>query len=409
MCDYAPQQAMQTDVVFQSDYFFNVKQTSPHSPLIHTFSMCMDTRTRLTTSTERMLKLAHARTCQDTSKVAASSSAAMMYAVNLQSSCERELDFPPTRTYAHTRATSAHVRESAPTQQTVAPANTAATPDPSAPAPDLRSAGEPAEEMVGPFILGGVLGRGCTGIVRLGTHKDTDFKVAFKIIKKKYLNSKPDLWSKVKREIAILKLIEHPHVLKLFDVYETPNTLYLVLENVMGGELFDYIISKGRLERHQALKFAAQIVMGLEHCQARSICHRDLKPENLLLDADNNIKIADFGMAQLMKQDNFLNTSCGSPHYASPEIINGGAYDGKQTDVWSMGVILFALVTGSLPFDSDNISVLLAAVTKGRYQVPSYVDADVKDLISKLLVVDPNQRMALRDIRHHPVFQNTGE
>jgi BR serine/threonine kinase len=129
----------------------------------------------------------------------------------------------------------------------------------------------------------------------LGTHKHTGFEVAFKIIEKKYLNSDDKLWKKVKREIVILKLVEHPHVLKLYDVLETENKLYLVLEHVKGGELFDYIVSKGRLDRHESLRLIAQICMGLEHCHSHHICHRDLKPENLLLDDKLNIKIADFG------------------------------------------------------------------------------------------------------------------
>lgn len=152
------------------------------------------------------------------------------------------------------------------------------------------------QEYVGPFILGPVLGRGCTGTVRLGTHKTTHFQVAFKIIQKKYLIGdgaegsrtapvdldqieQSKLWQKVKREIVILKLIEHPHVLKLYDVLETENTLYLVLENVQGGELFDYIVSKGRLDRHESLRICAQIIMGLEHCHRLNVAHRDLKPE----------------------------------------------------------------------------------------------------------------------------------
>ena len=142
-----------------------------------------------------------------------------------------------------------------------------------------RSHADPNVEYLGPFILGPVLGRGCTGTVRLGTHEHTKFQVAFKIIDKVYLQTDPKLWAKVKREIVILKLIEHPHVLKLYDVLETENRLYLVLEHVKGGELFDYIVSKGRLDRHEALRIAAQIVMGLEHCHKFSICHRDLKPE----------------------------------------------------------------------------------------------------------------------------------
>ncbi len=261
-------------------------------------------------------------------------------------------------------------------------------------------------EMVGPFVLGPVLGRGCTGLVQLGTHRDNGFQVAFKIMSKKHLDSKPQLWQKVKREVAILKLIDHPNILKLYDVLETKNHLYLILEHVQGGELFDYIISKGRLARDEALRFCAQMVMGLEHCHAHSICHRDLKPENLLLDSKLNIKIGDFGMAQLMKgENNLLKTSCGSPHYASPEIIEGGTYDGTRTDVWSMGVILFALITGSLPFDDENLGCLLDLVRKGQYSTPSFVPKDIADLISKMLTVDPAKRIPIAHIKFHPCFQ----
>ena len=261
--------------------------------------------------------------------------------------------------------------------------------------------------MVGPFVLGRVLGRGCTGTVRLGVHKHTGFEVAFKIIDKKYLASDGKLWKKVKREIAILKLIEHPHVLKLYDVLETEQRLYLVLEHVRGGELFDYIVSKGRLDRDESLRLTAQIVQGLEHCHAHSICHRDLKPENLLLDDAMSLKLADFGMAQLMKNNSILKTSCGSPHYASPEIIEGQTYDAKVTDVWSIGVILYALITGSLPFDHDNIPTLLSMVTKGHYTTPAHVPSDVSHLISRMLTVDPKKRIRLSDIRRHPCYKGT--
>uniref|UniRef100_A0A8C8Z6Y5 BR serine/threonine kinase 2 n=1 Tax=Prolemur simus TaxID=1328070 RepID=A0A8C8Z6Y5_PROSS len=149
---------------------------------------------------------------------------------------------------------------------------------------------------------------------------------------------------KVEREIAILKLIEHPHVLKLHDVYENKKYLYLVLEHVSGGELFDYLVKKGRLTPKEARKFFRQIISALDFCHSHSICHRDLKPENLLLDEKNNIRIADFGMASLQVGDSLLETSCGSPHYACPEVIRGEKYDGRKADVWSCGVILFALL-----------------------------------------------------------------
>ncbi|XP_016097444.1 serine/threonine-protein kinase BRSK2-like [Sinocyclocheilus grahami] len=200
----------------------------------------------------------------------------------------------------------------------------------------------PHANYVGPYRLEKTLGKGQTGLVKLGVHCVTCQKVAIKIVNREKLSE--SVLMKVEREIAILKLIEHPHVLKLHDVYENKKYLYLVLEHVSGGELFDYLVKKGRLTPKEARKFFRQIISALDFCHSHSICHRDLKPENLLLDEKNNIRIADFGMASLQVGDNLLETSCGSPHYACPEVIQGEKYDGRKADVWSCGVILFALL-----------------------------------------------------------------
>nr|XP_020763525.1 serine/threonine-protein kinase BRSK2 [Odocoileus virginianus texanus] len=191
------------------------------------------------------------------------------------------------------------------------------------------------------------------GLVKLGIHCVTCQKVAVKIVNREKLSE--SVLMKVEREIAILKLIEHPHVLKLHDVYENKKYLYLVLEHVSGGELFDYLVKKGRLTPKEARKFFRQIISALDFCHSHSICHRDLKPENLLLDEKNNIRIADFGMASLQVGDSLLETSCGSPHYACPEVIRGEKYDGRKADVWSCGVILFALLVVRLPAPLEHI------------------------------------------------------
>lgn len=258
---------------------------------------------------------------------------------------------------------------------------------------------------IGPFRLGPVLGSGSTGLVRLGTHKETGFQVAFKIIEKQPLESKPAPWAKVKREIAVLKLIDHPNILKLYDVLETSDRLYLVLEWIKGGELFDFVIKRGKLDKELALRLLAQVISGLECCHANSICHRDLKLENLLLDEKENIKIADFGLAQCMKGGELLKTGCGSPHYASPEILLGQQYDGKKTDVWSLGVILYTLVAGRLPFDDPSLPVLLKKIIKGHYEMPMSIPFDLSDLIRRMLVLDPKKRIRMEDIRSHPCFQ----
>uniref|UniRef100_A0A9R1SHP9 BR serine/threonine kinase 2b n=2 Tax=Cyprinus carpio TaxID=7962 RepID=A0A9R1SHP9_CYPCA len=247
---------------------------------------------------------------------------------------------------------------------------------------------------VGPYRLEKTLGKGQTGLVKLGIHCVTCQKVAIKIVNREKLSE--SVLMKVEREIAILKLIEHPHVLKLHDVYENKKYLYLVLEHVSGGELFDYLVKKGRLTPKEARKFFRQIISALDFCHSHSICHRDLKPENLLLDEKNNIRIADFGMASLQVGDSLLETSCGSPHYACPEVIRGEKYDGRKADVWSCGVILFALLVGALPFDDDNLRNLLEKVKLGVFHMPHFIPPDCQNLLKGMIEVDATKRLTVR-------------
>ncbi|KAM7015952.1 serine/threonine-protein kinase BRSK2-like isoform 10-T10 [Tautogolabrus adspersus] len=252
---------------------------------------------------------------------------------------------------------------------------------------------------VGPYRLEKTLGKGQTGLVKLGIHCVTCQKVAIKIVNREKLSE--SVLMKVEREIAILKLIEHPHVLKLHDVYENKKYLYLVLEHVSGGELFDYLVKKGRLTPKEARKFFRQIISALDFCHSHSICHRDLKPENLLLDEKNNIRIADFGMASLQVGDSLLETSCGSPHYACPEVIRGEKYDGRKADAWSCGVILFALLVGALPFDDDNLRNLLEKVKLGVFHMPHFIPPDCQNLLRGMIEVDAGKRFTLEQIQKH--------
>ncbi|XP_041941143.1 serine/threonine-protein kinase BRSK1 isoform X1 [Alosa alosa] len=261
---------------------------------------------------------------------------------------------------------------------------------------------QPAQ-YVGPYRLEKTLGKGQTGLVKLGVHCITGQKVAIKIVNREKLSE--SVLMKVEREIAILKLIEHPHVLKLHDVYENNKYLYLVLEHVSGGELFDYLVKKGRLTPKEARKFFKQIISALDFCHSHSICHRDLKPENLLLDEKNNIRIADFGMASLQVGDSLLETSCGSPHYACPEVIRGEKYDGRRADVWSCGVILFALLVGALPFDHDNLRQLLEKVKSGVFHMPHFIPPDCQALLKGMIEVDPEKRLSLEAIQKHAWYQ----
>uniref|UniRef100_A0AAR2KH29 Protein kinase domain-containing protein n=1 Tax=Pygocentrus nattereri TaxID=42514 RepID=A0AAR2KH29_PYGNA len=261
----------------------------------------------------------------------------------------------------------------------------------------------PTAQYVGPYRLEKTLGKGQTGLVKLGVHCITGQKVAIKIVNREKLSE--SVLMKVEREIAILKLIEHPHVLKLHDVYENNKYLYLVLEHVSGGELFDYLVKKGRLTPKEARKFFRQIISALDFCHNHSICHRDLKPENLLLDEKNNIRIADFGMASLQVGDSLLETSCGSPHYACPEVIRGEKYDGRRADVWSCGVILFALLVGALPFDHDNLRQLLEKVKSGVFHMPHFIPPDCQALLRGMIEVDPEKRLTLEEIQKHAWYQ----
>lgn len=241
--------------------------------------------------------------------------------------------------------------------------------------------------------------------VKLATHAITRHHVAVKILNKAKIKQL-GMEEKVQREINILHLCTHPHIIRLYEVIDTPTDIFLVNEYVSGGELFDYIVSKGRLSADEARNFFHQIISGVEYCHFQKIVHRDLKPENLLLDSNLNIKIADFGLSNLMRDGDFLRTSCGSPNYAAPEVISGHLYAGPEVDVWSCGVILYALLCGSLPFDDESIPNLFKKIKSGMYSLPSHLSQLARNLIPRMLEVDPMKRITIPEIRMHPWFQH---
>uniref|UniRef100_A0A8C7ZZ81 non-specific serine/threonine protein kinase n=1 Tax=Oryzias sinensis TaxID=183150 RepID=A0A8C7ZZ81_9TELE len=213
--------------------------------------------------------------------------------------------------------------------------------------------------------------------------------VAVKIIDKTQLN--PTSLQKVSHFFL------QPAV-KLFEVIETEKTLYLVMEYASGGEVFDYLVAHGRMKEKEARSKFRQIVSAVQYCHQRRIVHRDLKAENLLLDADMNIKIADFGFSNEFTVGSKLDTFCGSPPYAAPELFQGKKYDGPEVDVWSLGVILYTLVSGSLPFDGQNLKELRERVLRGKYRIPFYMSTDCENLLKKLLVLNPVKRGSLEQI-----------
>ncbi|EMR09664.1 hypothetical protein PNEG_01854 [Pneumocystis murina B123] len=255
---------------------------------------------------------------------------------------------------------------------------------------------------LGHYAILKTLGEGSFGKVKLAVHSITGHKVALKIISRKSLLNL-DMSSRVDREISYLKLLRHPHIIKLYEVIATPTDIIMVIEYA-GGELFDYIVSRGKMSEDEARRFFQQIITAVEYCHRHKIVHRDLKPENLLLDDFLNVKIADFGLSNLMTDGNFLKTSCGSPNYAAPEVISGKLYAGPEVDVWSCGVILYVMLVGRLPFDDEFIPTLFKKINGGIYTIPSFLSSDAKELLSQMLVVDPIQRITLQEIRESKWF-----
>ncbi|XP_066515318.1 MAP/microtubule affinity-regulating kinase 4 isoform X1 [Hoplias malabaricus] len=258
---------------------------------------------------------------------------------------------------------------------------------------------------IGNYRLLKTIGKGNFAKVKLARHVLTGREVAIKIIDKTQLN--PTSLQKLFREVRIMKALRHPNIVQLFEVIETEKTLYLVMEYASGGEVFDYLVSHGRMKEVEARAKFRQIVSAVHYCHQKNIVHRDLKAENLLLDADANIKIADFGFSNEFTLGNKLDTFCGSPPYAAPELFQGKKYDGPEVDIWSLGVILYTLVSGSLPFDGQNLKELRERVLRGKYRVPFYMSTDCEGILRRFLVLNPSKRCTLEQVMKDK-WMNTG-
>ncbi|KAM9717729.1 serine/threonine-protein kinase MARK2 isoform 9-T9 [Menidia menidia] len=259
---------------------------------------------------------------------------------------------------------------------------------------------------IGTYRLLKTIGKGNFAKVKLARHVLTGKEVAVKIIDKTQLNSSS--LQKLFREVRIMKMLNHPNIVKLFEVIETEKTLYLVMEYASGGEVFDYLVAHGRMKEKEARAKFRQIVSAVQYCHQKCIVHRDLKAENLLLDADMNIKIADFGFSNEFTLGNKLDTFCGSPPYAAPELFQGKKYDGPEVDVWSLGVILYTLVSGSLPFDGQNLKELRERVLRGKYRIPFYMSTDCENLLKKFLILNPSKRGSLEQQIMRDRWMNVG-
>ncbi|XP_048199777.1 serine/threonine-protein kinase SIK2 isoform X2 [Perognathus longimembris pacificus] len=252
---------------------------------------------------------------------------------------------------------------------------------------------------VGFYDIEGTLGKGNFAVVKLGRHRITKTEVAIKIIDKSQLDAVN--LEKIYREVQIMKMLDHPHIIKLYQVMETKSMLYLVTEYAKNGEIFDYLANHGRLNETEARRKFWQILSAVDYCHGRKIVHRDLKAENLLLDNNMNIKIADFGFGNFFKSGELLATWCGSPPYAAPEVFEGQQYEGPQLDIWSMGVVLYVLVCGALPFDGPTLPILRQRVLEGRFRIPYFMSEDCEHLIRRMLVLDPSKRLTIAQIKEH--------
>ena len=255
----------------------------------------------------------------------------------------------------------------------------------------------------GPYVLGEKLGEGAFAKVRLATQIHIKEKCAVKILEKRLLESSRDI-QRLKKEIKILKKLRHKNIIQLYDIMESKRNLYFVMEYCKGGELFDYIVKKKRLKEPEACSFFQQIINGVEYLHNQGIIHRDLKPENLLLDDNNHIKISDFGLSTFYSKNNYLQTACGTPSYAPPEMLEGHEYNGEATDVWSCGIILYAMLCGTLPFSESQEAIIVKKIKTHDYSIPNYLSCEAKDLLNHILIINPKERISINQIKKHAWF-----
>ena len=258
---------------------------------------------------------------------------------------------------------------------------------------------------IGKYLIKKTIGRGSFGKVKLGIYLPNKEKVAIKILDKKRITEKDDL-IRIKREFEMLSKFDHPNIILIAEIFETKERYYSVMEYCENGELFNYIVKNRYLSEEEASFFFYQLICGLEYIHSLGIVHRDLKPENLLLTKNNLLKIIDFGLSHYhdANPDCLLETPCGSPCYASPEMVSGFRYDGYKIDIWSSGVILFAMLCGYLPFEHKNNKILFQKILECKVKLPNHLSEDSKDLILKILVKDPNKRISIEQIKNHPFY-----
>mmetsp|Transcript_9819 Transcript_9819/g.31606 ORF Transcript_9819/g.31606 Transcript_9819/m.31606 type:complete len:379 (+) Transcript_9819:100-1236(+) len=266
---------------------------------------------------------------------------------------------------------------------------------------------------VGKYEIGRTLGEGTFGKVKFAVNTETGENVAIKILDKDKI-ARQGMGEQIKKEIAVMKMVKQAHVVNLLEVLASRTRIFIVLELVTGGELFDKIVHCGRFDEDTARSYFRQLVCGVEYCHRQGVCHRDLKPENLLLDDQSVLKISDFGLSALygceggFASSTLLHTTCGTPNYVAPEVLADKGYDGFAADVWSCGVVLFVLLAGFLPFDEPTLAALFSRITRSEYSFPRWFSSSVKELIASILVAEPNGRATIAQIKASDWFTHGG-
>ena len=256
------------------------------------------------------------------------------------------------------------------------------------------------------YELGKLLGQGTFAKVHHARNLKTGMSVAIKIIDKEKV-LKVGLIDQIKREISVMRLVKHPNVVELYEVMASKTKIYFVMEYVKGGELFNKV-AKGKLKEDVARKYFQQLISAVDYCHSRGVFHRDLKPENLLLDEQGNLKVSDFGLSALAEskhQDGLLHTTCGTPAYVAPEVINRKGYDGSKADIWSCGVVLYVLLAGYLPFHDSNLMELYRKIGKAEFKFPTWFSQEVRRLLSKILDPNPSTRISMAKIMETSWFR----
>uniref|UniRef100_A0A8I6Z4N6 non-specific serine/threonine protein kinase n=1 Tax=Hordeum vulgare subsp. vulgare TaxID=112509 RepID=A0A8I6Z4N6_HORVV len=266
-------------------------------------------------------------------------------------------------------------------------------------------AGAPRKKLVGRYEVGRTIGQGSFAKVKFAVDSDTGVPVAMKVLDKAtILNHR--MLQQIKREISIMKIVRHPNIVRLNEVLAGRTKIYIILELITGGELFDKIARQGKIRENEARKYFQQLIDAIDYCHSKGVYHRDLKPENLLLDSRGNLKVSDFGLSTLSQNGvGLLHTTCGTPNYIAPEVLSNDGYDGSAADIWSCGVILYVLMAGYLPFEENDLPTLYDKITAAQFSCPDWFSPGAKSMIQRILDRNPKTRITIEEIRADPWFK----